>query len=170
GNDVVTIGTGITVPAELHGGDGIDILTGGDGDDILFGEAGNDVLLGRNGNDIFVGGDGSDALFGGNGRDVLIGGNDSDAIAGENGDDILIASRTIHDASVANLSAIRAIWTNGNSYISRVNALRGTGDLLAPSNIIDDGASDLLSGNNGKDWIIADTTPGSNQDFILGVD
>jgi uncharacterized delta-60 repeat protein len=158
GNDTVSIGSGITVPATLHGGDGNDTLTGGDGDDILFGEGGNDSLKGRNGDDVFVGGDGNDTLFGGNGRDLLIGGDGSDVISGDNGDDILIAGRTSSDASVANLSAIRAIWIGGGAYLTRVNALRGAGDLLAPSNLFNDTSLDLLSGNNGRDWLIADTS------------
>jgi Ca2+-binding RTX toxin-like protein len=164
GNDRVAIDPSVTLPVEIHGGAGDDSLIGGSGDDLLFGEDGTDVLLGGNGNDVVVGGAGTDTLFGGNGRDVLIGGTGADVIAGDNGDDVLIAGSTSHDADPAALAAIRTAWSSGADYATRVRNLSAT--LLKASDLLDDGSDDLLSGNNGKDWFVADRTDG---DLVLDV-
>lgn len=71
GNDVVTLGKTVPVPATIRGGEGDDILTGGAGADKLMGGAGNDELNGRAGNDLLVGGPGNDVLNGGAGQNVL---------------------------------------------------------------------------------------------------
>jgi Ca2+-binding RTX toxin-like protein len=159
GEDLVSIATGVHAPAEIHGGDGRDTLVAGGGDDLLFGDGGNDSLVSRGGNDVAVGGSGNDLLYGGTGRDVLIGGAGSDVIAGESGDDILVGGATTHDADPAALAAIRAVWGGGGSYLARVDALRGA--LLRPADFIPDaGATDLLWGQQGSDWYVADLDQG----------
>jgi hypothetical protein len=65
------------------------------------------------------------------------------------------------------LSAIRSIWTGGGSYTTRVNALKS--NLLATANLFNDTSIDLLSGNNGQDWIIANVASGGTLDQILGI-
>jgi Ca2+-binding RTX toxin-like protein len=162
GNDVIQVDSGVTLPSELHGGAGEDNLTGGGGNDMLFGEDGSDVLTGQNGDDVAVGGAGTDLVSGGNGRDVLIGGAGTDYVAGENGDDILIAGTTSHDTDPAALAAIRTAWASDGDYATRVRTLGDT--LLKSSDLFDDGSLDLLSGNNGKDWFVADRT---DADVIL---
>ncbi len=157
GNDTVLIASNIAIPTEVHGEAGNDSLTGGGHGDMLFGEAGNDVILARGGDDILVGGDGDDYLDGGAGRDVLIGGKGADIIFGDNGDDILIAGYTSHDADPAALENIRSVWAGGGAYADRVNALKAT--LLKPGiDLFDDNIADFLSGDDGKDWFIANTT------------
>jgi Ca2+-binding RTX toxin-like protein len=74
GNDVVTLGRTVPVPATIWGGEGDDVLTGGAGNDKLVGGPGDDELNGRGGNDLLIGGPGDDVLNGGPGEDRLIGG------------------------------------------------------------------------------------------------
>ena len=107
GNDTIEIKDGVTVKAELYGGEGNDSLKGGDlgdivtggtgsdwlrgglGDDKLTGELGDDALEGNEGNDTLLGGVGADVLVGAAGNDVLLGGADDDVLAGGAGNDIL---------------------------------------------------------------------------------
>jgi Ca2+-binding RTX toxin-like protein len=71
GNDVVTLGRTVPVPATIRGGEGDDVLTGGAGADKLIGGPGNDELIGRGGNDLLIGGPGNDVLSGGSGQNLL---------------------------------------------------------------------------------------------------
>jgi Ca2+-binding RTX toxin-like protein len=71
GNDVVTLGKTVPVPATIRGGEGDDALTGGAGADKLIGGPGDDELVGRGGNDLLIGGPGTDKLIGGPGQNVL---------------------------------------------------------------------------------------------------
>lgn len=71
GNDVVTLGKTVPVPATIRGGEGDDVLTGGAGADKLLGGPGNDELFGRGGNDLLIGGPGEDKLNGGPGQNTL---------------------------------------------------------------------------------------------------
>jgi hypothetical protein len=89
GNDVITVGAGISIGAELYGGRGNDALIGGAGNDRLFGEEGTDVLFGMDGNDVLDGGAGIDILFGGLGDDDLYGGPGVDVLFGGPGNNRL---------------------------------------------------------------------------------
>ena len=71
GNDVVTLGRTVPVPATIRGGEGDDVLSGGAGADKLIGGSGDDELVGRGGNDLLIGGPGTDRLVGGPGQNVL---------------------------------------------------------------------------------------------------
>jgi Ca2+-binding RTX toxin-like protein len=71
GNDTVTLGRTVPVPATIRGGEGDDVLTGGAGNDKLIGGPGDDELNGRAGNDLLIGGPGEDKLVGGSGQNVL---------------------------------------------------------------------------------------------------
>jgi Ca2+-binding RTX toxin-like protein len=72
GNDTVTLGKTVPVPATIRGGEGNDVLAGGAGPDKLIGGPGDDELNGRGGNDVLIGGSGNDTLVGGPGEDKLI--------------------------------------------------------------------------------------------------
>jgi Ca2+-binding RTX toxin-like protein len=74
GDDTVTLGRSVPVPATIRGGEGNDVLTGGAGADKLIGGPGDDELIGRGGNDLLIGGPGNDTLLGGPGDDILRGG------------------------------------------------------------------------------------------------
>ena len=71
GNDVVTLGRTVPVPATIRGGEGNDVLAGGAGNDKLIGGPGEDELIGRAGNDLLIGGPGEDKLIGGPGHNTL---------------------------------------------------------------------------------------------------
>jgi Ca2+-binding RTX toxin-like protein len=75
GNDVIAVDDAVTVPVQLLGGAGNDLLIGGAGNDLLLGGAGNDILVGRAGHDTLIGGDGTDFLLGSASEDVFYVGN-----------------------------------------------------------------------------------------------
>jgi hypothetical protein len=82
GNDTVTLGRTVPVPATIRGGEGNDVLTGGAGADKLIGGPGDDELNGRGGDDLLIGGSGDDTLIGGAGDDVLHGGIGQNVLVG----------------------------------------------------------------------------------------
>ena len=91
GDDVLTFtGSGTSAIGALFGEDGNDTLTTGDGEDSLFGGAGNDVVsdgagpLGH-----LIGGDGDDVLHGGGGKDCIGGAAGVDTLSGDLGNDTL---------------------------------------------------------------------------------
>lgn len=75
----------LDVPAEIHGGDGDDVLSGGDSWDALIGGDGDDELRGNWGLDVAQGGAGNDVLVGGRGFDILEGGDGDDFIDAQDG-------------------------------------------------------------------------------------
>ncbi len=141
GIDVIAIGSTVTKTAEVHGGAGADLIRGGGGNDVLVGDSGIDLLVG------------------GAGRDLLIGGTDSDLIVGNTEDDILVAGTTSHDHNSAALMQVLSIWTGSGSYNTRVNTLRN-GMLTPDQEVFDDGATDLLTGDEGKDWFLFNADAG----------
>ncbi len=169
GNDVINGNNGSDV---IHGGAGNDYIRGGNGRDILRGGNGNNWIYGDNGHDVLVGGDDFDYLHGGRGRDIQIGGGGGDWLVGSNGDDILIGGSTIYDDDDAALTALLTEWTTRTSYNNRINTIRsGTGSLNgirleAGTTVHDDGATDVMIGNRGRDWYFGDTS-GSDSDLIF---
>jgi uncharacterized delta-60 repeat protein len=143
--DVISL-SGVSVPVEVYGGAGNDVITGGDAADIL------------------VGGSGDDVITGGTGRDIIIGGQGADVLAGSGEDDILVAGYTDHDASPAALRAISNEWQSGRTYEQRISNIRGPvtsgvngGAFFRDGySVWDDGSVDIVSGNAGLDWYIAD--------------
>ena len=92
GHDTVTIGDGVTIGAQVHGGNGNDTIEGGDGNDTLIGENGKDTIDGDDGNDQILGGNGRDILQGGLGTDTLDGGTAGDILNDPDGDENLIGN------------------------------------------------------------------------------
>jgi Ca2+-binding RTX toxin-like protein len=89
GDDVVTLGRAVPVPATIRGGEGDDVLTGGAGNDKLIGGPGDDELIGRAGDDLLIGGTGNDTLIGGSGDDTLVGGLGHNILVGGSGKNTL---------------------------------------------------------------------------------
>src|SRR5262249_26697297 len=154
GDDTIQVAGSIRLPALLFGGDG------------------NDTIKGGNGNNILVGGAGNDSLIGGSGRDLLIGGTGADTLTGNGDDDILIAGTTDDDANAAALFAVMKEWgRTDESYSTRVNHLLngivsgGVTYKLNPSTVHTDTAIDVLYGNSGTDWFLAQTG-GTNADQV----
>lgn len=141
GNDVVTAIGPVSVPLEVHGGDGRDFLSGGSGPDQLFGGEGNDRLDGGKGNDILAGGDGDDRLMGRSGNDLLIGGMGRDWIEGASGRDLIVGGATVYDADPAALQLLRT---------SPISLVSGAAVRLDGTTVYSD-ARDTLLGQTGND-------------------
>ena len=101
GNDTIVVGSAITLPVEIRGDKGNDVITGSSGNDNIDGGAGRDSCSGGAGDDSIRGGNGHDSLSGGSGRDDLNGdngndscdgGDDSDSLLGGNGVDSLVGA------------------------------------------------------------------------------
>ncbi len=125
-------------------------LNGNTGDDILSGGAGNDILIGDVGKNMLIGGDGADQLLTGSGEDVLLG-----------------ARYWYEDDTVA-LGALLSEWISASSFDDRVAHLRGlldggtnNGFTFSQSTVREDSVRDTLSGGNGRDWYLRNSTGGS---------
>jgi uncharacterized repeat protein (TIGR01451 family) len=77
-NNTAVVSSGITIPATMLGGAGIDTFTGGAGNDTLNGGGSNDSLNGGNGNDTFETSAGLDSMNGAAGNDVFLAGSVGD--------------------------------------------------------------------------------------------
>ncbi|HKA06066.1 MAG TPA: PKD domain-containing protein, partial [Gemmataceae bacterium] len=150
GNDAITVGNNLSLPALLFGGSGNDILTAGGGLSVLLGEDGNDTLQAGHARTILIGGAGADTLVGG----------------GE--EDLLIAATTIFDHNVAALNAVMTEWGRVDAtYTTRVLHLTGGASgglngstLLTSATVFDDGTVDVLTGNDSRDWFFANLSGG----------
>jgi Ca2+-binding RTX toxin-like protein len=148
GNDLIQVTESVTVPTELYGGDGNDILNGGGGPSMIMRGAGNDVIVGGKGRNLLIGGLGSDILTGLGGDDILI------------ADDFMRGSRLNSQQETAR--NLLNYWNGSGTYANRVAGLK---DDLVPL-IFNDDATDLLLGGSGLDWFLADLT-GSKKDILL---
>jgi Ca2+-binding RTX toxin-like protein len=163
--------------------------------EIAVGSQYDDVLLGGNGNDVLIGLGGDDRLGGGAGNDILVGGAGADRLNGGSGEDILIAGYTVYDTgtdpdsgqliaqfNLAAWVAIRAEWLSNQSVPDRVANIRaGTGSLegtgfrltaSGPDATVenDDGAVDVLTGGQARDWFFVQLPPDLFADTITDKD
>jgi len=147
GNDTVDVANGLRVDAELRGEAGNDTLRGGGGNDLLLGGDGNDRLEGRRGRNVFVGGLGADTLIGSSGA-----GSYSD------GSDLLIGGVLTHESNTAALKQIVQEWNSTRTYTERTSRLAaGTDGLpkLDATTVLNDNATDTLTGGAGTDWFFS---------------
>jgi len=72
-NQLVAPGDESTIPLEIFGGPGNDLITGGNAADLLDGEDGDDLIYGGLGDDVLTGGLGNNTLDAGKGMDTLDG-------------------------------------------------------------------------------------------------
>ncbi|MHC4993375.1 MAG: calcium-binding protein, partial [Planctomycetota bacterium] len=153
-DEILVIRPEVTIPVDLRGGGGDDVLVAGGGLATLRGGPGNDTLragiaggefYGEGDDDFIIGGDGIDRIFGGPGADRLIGGRREDEIYGEAGPDTI----------------------DGGLGIDTIDA--GDGDDLVIGWI----GNDILRGGGGRDRIEAgdgrdEVEGGEGDDLIFG--
>ena len=154
-SDALTVSGKLIINA-LGGNDTVDIASNVMLDAIVYGGSGDDTITGGGGTNLLLGQDGNDALAGGAKRDILVGGNGADNLTGGGGDDLLIAGTTAYDEDPSSLAAIQAEWLSANAYADRVMHLQdGTGLTagrpLDATTVLDDAASDVLTGGTGQD-------------------
>jgi Ca2+-binding RTX toxin-like protein len=178
GNDKIVISKDITIPVELHGGAGNDLLIGGSGNDALYGDAGDDDLRGGLGNDSLDGGTdrdsvrgdaGDDVLRGGSEDDQLDGGDHKDTIYGDGGND-LIHGRGGDDVVFAGAGFDVVYGDGGGDELHGDNGQGGgdDGDLIeggdGSDTVFGGGGDDRLYGNDGNDVIHG----GTGNDVVYG--
>jgi Ca2+-binding RTX toxin-like protein len=162
GNDQIIMSGGISLPAELYGGDGNDSIISGAGPSILVGGAGNDQIIA------------------GNARNLIIGGTGSDQLIGSSVDDILVASATGYDNDRTALNAIMDEWRSSGSFTTRKNHLLNGGGLNGTyrfnnPEVNDDGSADQLIGSSGQDLFIISASndqvvDAGSSDFVINPD
>ena len=153
----------VTVPAEIEGGTGNDVLTGTDfddtirgndgedgitgveGNDLVYGYAGPDTLVGEAGNDTMYGGDGIITLANTDGNDQLFGGNDNDTLFGQEGDDILLTEGGTSNSAYGGGGNDALTASGGTNYL----AGEGGNDTFS----CDDDATTSLHGGSGTDSV-----------------
>jgi hypothetical protein len=87
GNDYIYIDPGIDIPANIHSGNGNDVIRGGAGNDTIISGDGNDFIFGKGGNNIIEAGSGRDTVQGDVGNDTLMVGNGNDSVVSGGGVD-----------------------------------------------------------------------------------
>lgn len=148
---------------------------------LLYGGTGPDNIQAGKGRAVMIGGGGDDTLYGYVGRDIAIGGTGADTLKGRDNDDILIAGSSAFDepttANIASLCAIHNEWARTDAaYAARISHLLGTSagglngsNTLRPGvTVTDDTSTDILQGDSGIDWHIANRIPpGAVLDTLL---
>jgi Ca2+-binding RTX toxin-like protein len=174
GNDTVNTANA-TLPAQIFGGDGADVITGtsladsieggsgndsinaGDGDDYVFGDNDNDTIQGGGGNDTLSAGAGKNLLFGGDGNDRVNGSGGRDNLNGDNGDDRLYGFGG-DDTMGGGAGVDRLFGGSGNDLLGG----NGSNDKLYGEDNDDTlsggTGSDILDGGNGTDTANEDSS------------
>ena len=140
---------------DIHGGEGNDHLTSDRRLTIplrIYGGAGNDKLRGGAASDFLDGGSGDDSIYGHGGDDVLIGGLGMDRLHGKDGDDLIITGSLRQTAGVNDAVSLTDRWINSSDTVADRMANLLTD--LRPT-IIQDGVEDEVDGDDGRDWIFA---------------
>jgi phosphodiesterase/alkaline phosphatase D-like protein len=158
GNDTITVGQNVLVPA------------------FLFGGAGDDRIEAGGGPTVAVGGGGDDDLRGGRGASILIAGAGHDRLQAGAGGSILIAGTTAFDSNLAALDALLAEWARTDeTYAEKVAHLDGAAAggangafVLDSSTVHSAFGRDDLRGGPGLDWYFAHLS-GRRRDRLHGV-
>ncbi|MBM7784587.1 calcium-binding protein [Tenggerimyces flavus] len=176
GNDQVTTSVdqegGSSIPLEVDGGPGDDLLGGGRGADVLDGGDGADELYGQRGNDNLRGGAGDDFVYWDvdDDADVVDGGTGDDQLAAQTSylpDDVTlglvrggqISLRDAGSGTQASLSGLELVSVkllDGNDKFVASNGIRGAFDLRVDGgpgrdDLVGGDGDDLLSGGPGFD-------------------
>jgi Ca2+-binding RTX toxin-like protein len=169
GDDKITVDPNVTIPTELQGGAGMDVITGGSGPDLIRGGCAADdpnfpcsgyfdVLDGRSGNDEVHGGPGNDYVHGGLDNDTVDGGPGQDSVYGDDGDDL-----------VGGGPGVDYIY-GGNGTRDLADYSHGAGSVTAT---LDGNANDGGTEDNGHDTIEPDVEGiqgGPYDDSLIGND
>jgi|GEM_PF-7094993 len=154
-----------SVPSEVHGGDGDDIIIGGSGDDVLYGGHGEDAIEGNEGSDTIEGNGGPDTIKGGDGVDNLYGNAGNDTIEGGEGGDFIWGG-THHDVIEGGPGADKLYGDGGDDSLDggqdRDELKGGEGNDLLEGGA---GADDLF-GEDGDDSLFG----GDGIDHLRGND
>jgi Ca2+-binding RTX toxin-like protein len=177
----------VTLLDDLDQIGGNDILTGSTGDDVIYGQHGDDQIDGGDGNDELFGDEGSDMIYGDDGYDVILGDSgfvvkkvlsstefvdhyEYDGIEVEDGPDISLVHRDIVLEETVQITQVIPISiAQTSSFNSLATSILGSDYvLLAGAYTIQEG----LRYTDNNVWrtyaVLAITTPGQGQDFILG--
>ena len=197
GNDEIRIDPLISIPADLRGGTGNDILQSGSGADKLYGDFGLDTLIGNAGNDYLSGGldddilnagdgddelqgdDGADELRAGNGNDRIVGGLGNDHMWGDDGNDSLdgglnndtLYGGTGDDKVIGGLGSDELYGEDGNDTVYAGADEKGSSrDTI--NTIVGGTGRDFLFGDLGVDTIYGDNMNGAGEgdDVIAALD
>jgi Ca2+-binding RTX toxin-like protein len=165
-NGTFTVASLATLPNEITGTAGNDVLTGTLGSDLITGLAGNDLMRGLDGDDLIDGAGGADTLDGGDGADVLIGGTGNDVyivdaldtiaeFAGQGTDTVETA---LADYTLAD-HLERLTYTGQGDFRGSGNGAANTITGGAGNDTLDGGAgADRLAGGLGDDtYVVAET-------------
>jgi serralysin len=117
-----------------------------------------DLIIGNSLNNLLIGGAGNDIINAGAGLDFVIGGLGADVISGGDDDDLLISGRTSYDSNLPQLFSLQKTWVSNLGYLTKVSRLRtgsGVAQLALGVTVFDDGESNSISGNTGRDWFFA---------------
>lgn len=176
GNDQVTTSVDLedapSIPLEVDGGPGDDLVAGGRSADVLDGGEGDDELYGLRGNDTVRGGVGDDLVHWdfAQGADVVDGGAGSDDLAAQGsaladtmtvgpGRDGTLQLRHLGSGAYVALGGLELVSVQlreGNDTFSASNGIRGAFDLrvdggLGRDDLVGGDGDDLLSGGPGLD-------------------
>lgn len=146
GDDHMTIAGNIDLPSLIDAGGGNDHINGGGGSDVILGRKGDDHLSGGGGFDLLFGGVGIDRLVGGSGEDLLFGGIFSASFNGG------VPLELFVDDEPA-LLAVQNIWNDSSrSATDRQTDIEALDNFF--SKLVDDSASDTLTGGSDDDWFL----------------
>ena len=162
GDDTFKMGP-LSVPTEIHGGDGVDKLYGGSGPDRFFGDGGSDSLVGGGGDDYLDGGAGDrDIVDGGIGNDTLLGGLGGDTLRGGNDNDILYGGSL--DANIVDNSADLLDGGIGDDILFGQGGNDNLKGLAGNDVLVGGLGNDTLDGGTDNDIVIG----GAGLDRVLG--
>jgi hypothetical protein len=165
-DDVVTVGSGVTVPVSFSMGQGGDQATGGPAADTFLGGAvvglGNDVFEGKAGDDVFQAGINADVMLGGDGTDT------ADYSARALREEVSLDDEP-NDGDPTDLASLDTAALSGADNVKEIENVKGGSarDTLIgndQANKLEGGnAADTLEGRGGADTLIG----GNGNDEIL---
>lgn len=161
-----------TMPIQIDGTSGADIITDNIQNNIIFGKAGNDTITATAGHDSIDAGSGDDNVKGGNDNDTILGGDGFDKLQGEKGNDSILGGA--HNDTID--AGDGQDYVDGGSGNDSILGNTGNDTLLAGSDndtVYGGTGNDSVNGSSGLDSLYggdgADTVDGgTGNDTIYG--